>query len=101
MSQYKDKAVSTMFFSATLLPINYYKKLLTIHEDDYAIYAKSVFKQEQRLIAIASDVTSRYTHRNRNEFLKICDYIESVVEAKQGNYMVFFPSYRYMQDVLS
>ncbi|MBR6697579.1 MAG: PD-(D/E)XK nuclease family protein [Lachnospiraceae bacterium] len=101
LSQYTDKAVSTIFFSATLLPINYYKKLLTIHEDDYAIYAKSVFKQEQRLIAIASDVTSRYTHRNRNEFLKICDYIESVVEAKQGNYMVFFPSYRYMQDVLS
>ena len=45
------------------------------------------------------DVTSRYTRRNESEFLKIKSYIDSVTAQKKGNYMVFFPSYGYMESV--
>lgn len=94
-----DKSNSTIFFSATLLPIGYYKRLLSTTEDNYAIYAQSTFDQTQRLLAFGRDVSTKYTRRNRKEYEKIADYIRVVTEARQGNYMVFFPSYRLMQDV--
>lgn len=94
-----DKAKSTVFFSATLLPINYYKSLLSTCEDNYAVYADTAFKQEQRLLLIGRDVSSKYTRRGPEEYRKIAAYINATVEAKKGNYMVFFPSYRMMADV--
>lgn len=88
-----------VFFSATLLPINYYKELLTGNTEEYAIYANSPFDINKRLLMIGKDVTSRYTRRNNIEYSKIKEYISGITEAKKGNYLVFFPSYKYMNDV--
>ena len=94
-----DKANATIFFSATLLPINYYKQILSTKEDNYAIYAESTFAENQRLLAFAPDVSTKYTRRGPVEYLRIAQYIQAAVEGKKGNYMVFFPSYKMMQDV--
>lgn len=94
-----DKGRSTIFFSATLLPVMYYKELLSSTED-YAIYVRSPFDRGNRLLSIGRDVTSRYTRRNESEFRKIKTYIDAVAKAKTGNYLVFFPSYGYMENVL-
>lgn len=94
-----DKGNATIFFSATLLPINYYKELLSTRKDNYAIYAKSTFSKEQSLLLFAKDVSTRYTRRNRAEFSKIASYIRETVKVKKGNYMVFFPSYQLMHQV--
>ena len=94
-----DKANATIFFSATLLPINYYKQILSTKEDNYAIYAESTFAENQRLLAFAPDVSTKYTRRGPAEYLRIAQYIQAAVEGKAGNYMVFFPSYKMMQDV--
>ena len=94
-----EKAVSTVFFSATLLPVNYYKELLSGNKEDYAMYVDSPFSQENRLIFAATDVTSKYTRRNRNEYEKIADYIHKVISSKLGNYMIFFPSYSLLKSV--
>ena len=94
-----EKAVSTIFFSATLLPVNYYKELLSGNKDDYAMYVDSPFSQENRLIFAAKDVTSKYTRRNRNEYEKIADYIYKVISSRLGNYMIFFPSYSMLKAV--
>ena len=94
-----DKANATIFFSATLLPINYYKQILSTKEDNYAIYAESTFADSQRLLAFAPDVSTKYTRRGPAEYLRIAQYIQAAVEGKAGNYMVFFPSYKMMQDV--
>ena len=94
-----DKANATIFFSATLLPINYYKQILSTKEDNYAIYAESTFAESQRLLAFAPDVSTKYTRRGPAEYLRIAQYIQVAVEGKEGNYMVFFPSYKMMQDV--
>lgn len=95
-----DKGRSTIFFSATLLPIQYYKKLLSTKEDNYAVYARTVFSKEQRLLVIGTDVSSKYTRRNEGEFAKIARYIYETAQGKKGNYMVFFPSYKMMEQVL-
>lgn len=92
-------ARSTILFSATFLPIQYYKKLLGGEETDYEVYAKSVFDPSKCGIFVAGDVTSRYTRRDEAEFYRIACYIEKIVRAKRGNYMVFCPSYAFLRAV--
>lgn len=94
-----EKGQSTIFFSATLLPILYYKELLSGNLEDYAVYAQSPFPEENRLLMVASDVSSKYTRRNHREYEKIVSYIRQTVRGRTGNYMVFFPSYQYLRAV--
>ncbi len=94
-----NMARASVYFSATLLPIDYYKDLLCNIKDIYAIYVDSVFDQKKRLLMLGTDVTSKYTRRDSAEYQKYARYIKSVVEAKNGNYMVFGPSYKFLQDI--
>lgn len=100
LGEYLKKGKSAIFFSATMFPMLYYRELLTTDRDAYGIYVQSPFPKENRRILIGSDVSSRYTRRNRAEYQKIAGYIARCVWQRQGNYMAFFPSYRLMEDVL-
>lgn len=91
---------STVLFSATLLPIQYYKQLLGAQEGDYEVYAKSVFDVRRKGLFIANDVTSKYSRRNDMEYYNIASYIHRIVQMRDGNYMVFFPSYAFLHKVL-
>lgn len=93
-----DRGRAAILFSATLLPIKYYKSLLT-EESDNAVYGISPFDSDRRCVVVATDVSSKYTRRNRNEYEKIASYIKIAATAKQGNYLVFFPSYSFMEQV--
>ena len=93
-----DKGRAAIFFSATLLPMPYYKHLLGA-EDDYAVYARSPFRPEKRLLLLGQDVSSRYTRRNRSEYERIAAYLRQMSGARPGHYLAFFPSYRMMEDV--
>lgn len=95
-----DKGRATIFFSATLLPIRYYKRLLS-DEEDYAIYIPSPFSKDHLGVMVGRDVSSRYTRRGPAEYQRIYQYIENTVTAKRGNYMVFFPSYKMLEEVYS
>lgn len=90
---------STILFSATLLPIQYYKKLLGGTKEDYEVYANSVFNPEKRALYISSDVTSKYTRRSLEEFQNIAGYIHQIIKNRHGNYMVFFPSHSFLSSV--
>ncbi len=94
-----DFGVSTVFFSATLLPIQYYKKLLSGRVEDYAVYTNSPFDNSNRLLLIGQDVSSKYTRRTRAEYGKIARYIYELANSHLGNYLVFFPSYQYLYAV--
>ena len=95
-----EKGKSAVFFSATLLPMDYYRTLLSTRKDDYGIYVTSPFRQENRCILTGRDVSSRYTRRGYEEYRRIASYIARTVWTRKGNYMVFFPSYKFMEDVL-
>lgn len=100
LQEYLDRGNSAVFFSATLLPVNYYKKLLTEKEDCYAVYAHTVFESSQSCVLVAGDVSSKYTRRTQAEFERIALYILGMIEQKKGNYIAFFPSYKMMEQVL-
>ena len=90
---------SSVLFSATFLPINYYKEQLGGQKEDYAVYAPTSFLPENRLIMIGNDVSTKYSRRNEMEYRKIADYIKDFTSAKIGNYMVFFPSYQMLMQI--
>ncbi len=93
------RARSSILFSATLLPIQYYKGLLGGTEEDYEVYARSVFPPERKGLFIGSDITSKYTRRNRQEYLRAACYIKEITAQKQGNYLIFFPSHAFLKQV--
>lgn len=99
LQQCLNRGRSAVFFSATLLPVRYYRTLFSTRTDDYAIYADSPFPEDNRCLMIGSQTSSRYSRRGPEEYRKIAEYICELVCAKKGNYMVFFPSYRLMEDV--
>ncbi len=99
LSRCMDQGASTILFSATLLPVRYYKTLLSGNQEDYAVYVNSPFPEENRLLMVAEDVSSRYTRRSPSEYRKVADYIRIVTQSRPGNYMVFFPSYQYMGEI--
>lgn len=96
-----DKGISTVFFSATLLPVYYYKDLLTGESEDYAVYARSPFDTDRRLLLVGTDVSSRYTRRGEREYDRMAAYICRTVQSRIGNYLVFFPSYQMLEAVYS
>lgn len=94
-----DKGNSTVFFSATLLPLQYYRKMLSTRSENFGMYVESPFEQKKRCLMICRDVSSKYTRRGYEEYRKIAEYIARMSWQKKGNYMVFFPSYRLMEEV--
>ena len=99
LKEYMDKGNSTILFSATFLPIHYYKELLSTEKDDYAVYAETAFSEEQRILLQATDVSTKYTLRGDDMYRRYAEYLYRTAMAKTGNYMAFFPSYKFMEQV--
>lgn len=99
LKEFLEKGNSTIFFSATLLPIHYYKKLLSTEKDDYAVYAESPFDIKKRLLLLGTDVNTRYTSRGEEMYRRYARYLSKMTSAWRGNYIAFFPSYRFMEAV--
>ena len=94
-----ESSVSTIFFSATILPVEYYKQVLCGNKEELAIYIPSPFQETNRLLMIGNDVSTLYKRRGYPEYYKIYLHMIHVITAKKGNYMVFFPSYQVMDEV--
>ena len=94
-----ENITSAVFFSATLLPVNYYKELLTGSREEAAMYVNSPFDPAKRGLFLSRDVSSRYTKRTDEEYKRIAVYVEKMVRSRKGNYLVFFPSHRFLADV--
>ena len=99
LQEFLDKGNSTIFFSATLLPIHYYKKLLSTSKEDYAIYAESPFDPARRQLILGTDVSTKYTRRGEDMYRRYARYLIQVARTRIGNYIAFFPSYRFMEEV--
>ena len=89
------KAKSNIIFSATLIPMDYFMKMYSYDEEDFIINLKSPFDVKNRLLMIGDNVATTYNKRFETSE-DIASYIANCVQAKKGNYMVFFPSYKYM-----
>lgn len=85
-----------IFFSATLSPAGYYKDLLGGQSDDYVISIPSPFARENTEVII-QPLSTRY--RDREKTLEpMVHFFKDVIDKKDGNFLIFFPSYLYMRN---
>ncbi|MFW6389890.1 MAG: ATP-dependent DNA helicase, partial [Halanaerobiales bacterium] len=91
------KGKASVFFSATLSPLDYYQKILA-GEDDYYLQLPSPFAKENLCLLLADNISTKYRERESG-YDRIVEYIYTVITCKKGNYLVFFPSYAYMERV--
>jgi DNA excision repair protein ERCC-2 len=93
-----ERSQSTIFFSATLLPLNYFMKLLTGTADYANRIFESPFPIENVGLLIHNRISTKYAQR-ADSYEEIAAAIESICSAHVGNYLVFFPSYVYLAAV--
>ena len=96
-----EAGTASVLFSATLLPVQYYKRLLGGEREDYEVCAPPVFDPERRAVLLAQDVTTRYRDRGEDQYARIAAYIYGAVSQRHGNYLLFFPSYAFMEEVFN
>jgi DNA excision repair protein ERCC-2 len=94
-----ERSQSTIFFSATLLPMEYFMKLLTGDKGHPKRIYPSPFPVENVSLLIHNGISTKYAQR-ADSYAEIASTIESICSAHVGNYLVFFPSYAYLRAVL-
>ncbi|MCU0104945.1 hypothetical protein N7603_04670 [Acholeplasma vituli] len=93
----KNKSHGAVFFSATLYPTDYYQTLISKGYGQI-IQITSPFDRENLKIMTNDRVDTRYKSRDQS-LEQITKAIETVVKSKVGNYIAFFPSYQYLNQV--
>lgn len=100
LGEVTGRVKASVLYSATLTPIQYFKDILGGNEKDYNMRLPSPFEASNLSLTIAQDVSTKYKNREKS-LAAVAGYIKSVLEARKGNYFVFFPSYKYMNEVYS
>ncbi|MCL1788201.1 MAG: ATP-dependent DNA helicase [Defluviitaleaceae bacterium] len=91
-------AKSSVIFSATLLPLPYYRDILGGSAEDLMVSLPSPFDPQRLRLVSRCDISTKYRNRE-GSYAPIARAIFDTVSGKPGNYMVFFPSYEYMHKV--
>jgi DNA excision repair protein ERCC-2 len=94
-----ERSQSTIFFSATLLPMDYFMQLLTGAAEHPKRIFPSPFPLENVSLLIHNGIATKYAQR-ADSYAAIAAAIEAICSAHVGNYLVFFPSYAYLAAVL-
>ncbi|MFS1003776.1 ATP-dependent DNA helicase [Enterococcus casseliflavus] len=93
-----DKGKASLLFSASFTPLSYYQEVLGGGDEALRYRLPSPFDPKNQGIFIADYIQTTYRQREAS-IPAIVDAIQQMTAAKAGNYMVFFPSYRYLDDV--
>ena len=91
-------AISAVLFSATLNPRHYYRDLLGLPDTTAWVDVESPFQRSQLDVEIVSRISTRFTHRQAS-LAPIVEVIARQFEARPGNYLAFFSSFDYLQQV--
>jgi len=94
------RGVSSIYFSATLTPLDYYRKILGGSSGDHIISLPSPFDPGHLRVIVHRGISTRYSVREKS-YVHVAKAIYTALSAIKGNYLVFFPSYSYMQRVYS
>ncbi len=92
------RAVSSVMFSATLEPIDYFSDILGGDKKSIKLQLPAPFKQSNLGLFSVDSINTRFEERE-SSYKKIASCIAATVSGRAGNYIVFFPSYKYMTEV--
>ncbi|WCM48786.1 ATP-dependent DNA helicase [Pseudomonas sp. WJP1] len=91
-------ARSTVLFSATLSPRHYYADLLGTPANTVCIDVESPFHADQLHVQIVNQISTRFVHRQAS-LAPIVELIARQFLQRPGNYLAFFSSFDYLQQV--
>ena len=91
---------SAVFFSATLTPLEYFREILGGDEEDVLLSLDSPFPHENLRLLLADHIATTYKKR-QSTYGDVAETIAAAIDQKRGNYLIYFPSYRYMEEVAS
>ena len=91
-------ARSVVMFSATLSPQRYYRDLLGLPAATVWIDVESPFHADQLKVQIVSQISTRFVHRQAS-LAPIVDLMVRQFSERPGNYLAFFSSFDYLQQV--
>lgn len=89
---------ASILFSATFSPIDYFNEILGGNEEDKKIILPSPFDSSKLCVLLAHRISTKYKDREAT-YVDIVKIIYSVVSTRNANYIVYFPSYEYMNRV--
>ena len=92
------RAIASVMFSATLEPIDYFSDILGGDKSSIKVQLPSPFKQNNLGLFCVDSINTRFEERE-SSYKKIASCIAATVSGRAGNYLVFFPSYKYMNEV--
>ena len=88
-------------FSATLKPFDYYVRLSGLDSGKIKTAEfESPFPCDRRKLLIIPQISTRYSHRERN-YHKIADAVQRITALRKGNYFVFLPSFVFLERVVA
>ena len=93
-----NRARATVLFSATMTPLEYFADILGGGKGAVRISLPSPFDPENVCLAVGTGVDVTYEGRDAS-VKRIASHIAAAISARAGNYIVYFPSYAYMEKV--
>lgn len=99
LKRWIDQSVTTVFFSATLHPLPYFEKLYGGNDVDRKLKFPSPFPRENKKVLILRNISTKFKERE-SSIEPIRQVVDGLYKEKEGNYMVFAPSYRYMDQLV-
>jgi Rad3-related DNA helicase len=99
LRQALERGHAAIFFSATLTPMDYYRTLLGGTPEDPGLQLPSPFPPENLAVFIQDRIQTHF--KGRAESLgEVVAAIGTLVQGRRGNYLIYFPSYQYLNAVL-
>jgi Rad3-related DNA helicase len=89
---------AAILFSATLSPLDYFTEILGGGTDSYRLRLPSPFAVENRALLVSDRISTKFKNRDQTT-LAVSESIKTVLDHQEGNYMVYFPSYAYLNAV--
>ena len=93
-----NRACASVLFSATLTPTEYFADILGGGKKSVSVSFPSPFPPENLCVAAVDTISTRYEDREKS-YAKIASCVAATASARAGNYIVFLPSYSYMEKV--
>ncbi len=98
ISRALDCGRAAVLFSATLEPLHYYRSVLGAERSSCELSLPSPFPRENLAVCVMDKISLRYTDRDAS-LAEILRALRAVTEARVGNYMVFCPSFTYLERI--
>jgi DNA excision repair protein ERCC-2 len=100
LSQALERCKTAVFFSATMTPSGYFRRIFGCKESAKELILPSPFPRENFRVLVTDTISTLYRQRNKTKH-DVAQAIAQFVEQKKGNYLLFFPSYEYMGMICS